>query len=334
MRTRTRRGHVYRRRTTDGSWGRWHAVIDVAGRGQPRRQLTRSFSTQSQAYAWLHDQAAQQSASVSVAQYLTQWLSEQSHLAPSTRATCRGHIGKHLVPVLGHRELAALTTQDVRDLHATLASQGVSPGLSHRVHATLSSALTDAVHAGLLGRNPAVGVKLPRRDPYVAASWRLPQLRLFLRTADGDDLAALWRLAVITGLRRGELLGLRWRDLHLDEGVIRVRMTRTAVAGHVIEGPPKTTRSRRAVAVDDATVRMLRHQRVLAGEEALAAGRTVDGDAWVFTTSDGQPVTPELVSTRFRELVVEARLPVIRFHDLRHLCRRQVKTDHCAATEF
>lgn len=319
MSGRTRRGHVYRRRTLNGSWGQWHAVIDTQPVGAARKQVTRSFPTQTQAYAWLDSQRTTLDAGLTLGEYLPQWLAQQSHLAASTRHTCRGHIANHLIPVLGNRPVAQLTAHDVHHLHQTLTAWGHSPGLIHRVHATLSSALTAAVRDGLVDRNPAHGVTPPRRDVFIGTTWTLLQVRHFLATTRTDEWALLWRLAIITGLRRGELLGLRWCDVDLDAALVQVRFTRCLVGDRVVVGPPKTVRSRRALALDDTTVDMLRQMRVQAQEGALAGGSPLEVQQCLFVTSRGTPLPPARVSGRFKELIEAAGLPPIRFHDLRHI---------------
>ena len=317
---RTRRGHVYRRRTQDGSWGSWHAVIDVGPVGGRRRQMTRSFATQRQAWAWLNSQAAVPgSAGLSVGEFLTGWLPSQQHLALSTRRTVEGHLVNYLLPILGRRPLADLTSRDVQTLHTHMRHDGVSAALIHRVHATLSSALSTAVREGLLARNPARDARPPRRDAFHAEVWTLEQTQAFLAHVVGDRWESLWRLALVTGMRRGELLGLRWRDVDVTEGWCQVRFTRTVVGDQIITGPPKTPGSRRTVSIDKHTRHLLATARQDAEAAALARGQQFDDTSCVFTASADTPLSPAKVSARFKELLDAADLPAIRFHDLRHV---------------
>ncbi len=312
----TRRGHVYRRRTKTGGWTRWYAVVDV-GRGEhgKRQQVTRAFDTRRQAYAWLADQASDEVSGPTVSEFLPVWLSRSGHLRPSTVATYLGHVDNYLVPLLGDVPVGRLGAADVEVLHHGLAAAGVSTALARRVHATLSSALTAAVHDGLLDVNPARRMRLPQADRYQPVVWSASQAGLFLARTNSDELAALWRLALVCGLRRGELLGLRWADVELDTATVRVTTTRVAVGAAVVEGPPKTPRARRLVALDQATVEALRRHR---WHCRRVHGSRIGVQQPVFLDPDGQPLSPAWVSRRFTILATELGLPVIRFHDLRH----------------
>lgn len=308
MTARQRSGHVYRRRTTDGGWSSWYAVVDTDPHDDGRRrQVTRSFTTRAEAYAWLASQPIGGKAGVTLGGWLQQWLDGQEHLRPSTRASYRGHIDKHLTPLLGGMPVAMLTAENVRGLHAALRQQGVSAATTRRIHATLSSALSAAVREGVIPGNPAALVTLPRGNAYRADVWDAGEAARFLHTVRGDALYPLWRLALLTGMRRGELLGLTWDDVDLTTGTLTVRQTRVAVAGQVVTGPPKSRRGVRAIAVDPATVAVLNAYRVRGPRTGV-----------VFHDGNGRPLRPGDVSRRFADLVERAGLPRIRLHDLRH----------------
>jgi integrase len=148
-------------------------------------------------------------------------------------------------------------------------------------------------------------------------TWSAEQVRAFLANVADDRLAALWRLAATTRMRRGEILGLRWRDLALDGAVLSVAQARVRGTDGLTYGPPKTSASRRRVDLDAATVAALRaHRRRQTDERAILP---IDRDQdLVFSRADGLPLDPDGVSGTFDRLQLRARLPHIRFHDLRH----------------
>ena len=318
MAARARRGHVYRRRTTSGGWSAWHAVIDLdRGPDGQRRQTTRSFPTRAEAYAWLAEMNAKSGAEgPSLGQWLTGWADRLGHLRESTAVSYRGHIANYLIPLLGDIPLAELGAGEVEALHEMLAAAGISTALARRIHATLSSALADAERDGLIEHNPCSKVRPPRGQRYEPAVWSSPQAARFLEVTAGDDLAGLWRLALLLGMRRGELLGLRWRDIDLDAGTLTVRTTRTLVGDQVVEGPPKSARSRRVLPLDPRTVEVLgRHWKQQTRQALDGVWGPVE---YVFTDPNGQPLHPAWVSRRFAEILDRLGLPPIRFHDLRH----------------
>lgn len=317
------RGHIYRRQLRDGGWSSWHAVIDVGNDSVgKRRQVTRSFRTRREAQAWLADQAqrrAYRSAGVLLGDWLMSWLPAQRHLRHSTRVTYETHVRKYLIPVLGDTRIDLLRREHLESAHDQWRDWGASEVQVKRIHSTLSSALSAAVREGLAATNAATLVRLKRQASFTATVWTAQQAATFLKHAHEGDLAALWRLALVTGLRRAELLGLRWRDIDLTQGLVTVRTTRTEVAGRMVEGEPKSHRGRRCVVIDTQTRTAMRdhHQRCVT--QALAAGTWLTTDWWVFIRdAQGSALTPALVNRRFDQITREAGVPRIRFHDLRH----------------
>jgi integrase len=314
----TRRGHVYRRKTKAGGWSRWYAVIDAEKEPDGRRrQVTRSFDTRTQAYAWLAEQQnALEVGGPTVAAWLRDWLASRADLRASTVATYVGHIENYLVPLLGGQLLRTLSTEDLVALHEQLAAAGVSTVTARRIHATLSSALSAAVEQGIITNNPTARIRLPKPGRYQAVVWSAEQASRFLAATSRDEHACLWRLALVLGMRRGELAGLRWDDLDLNAGTVTITTTRVAVGATVVEGPPKSARSRRMLPLDPHTVGMLgRHQ---ARQTHHARQDNLGPVSHVFTGEHGQPVTPAWISRRFTEIVQQTSLPRVRFHDLRH----------------
>jgi integrase len=168
------------------------------------------------------------------------------------------------------------------------------------------------VRWGYLAENPADRCDPPkiRADGFVEMqTWGAETLRSFLELARSDRLHPLWLLLAMTGMRRGEALGLRWSDVDLERAQLSVRQTLVPVGSRIVISKPKTARGRRVVALDSVTVAALRKLR----SDSLSGG----GDL-VFLEHDGRPLDPSRVSRRFRKLVARSGLPKIRLHDLRH----------------
>jgi integrase len=197
-------------------------------------------------------------------------------------------------------------------------------GSLQHLHAVLRSALQDAVESGLVERNVAVIAARPLVDPYrdelerSSLVWTGAQLRAFLAHVADHRWRPLWRLAASTGMRRGELVGLRWQDVDLAAPVIRVRRSLSVVDGRVRLKGTKTLRDR-TLGIDRVLVEALRDRRARQDEHRRTADQWPDPWGLVFTDEHGSYIDPAKVTTEFRRLVREAPVPVIRLHDLRHV---------------
>jgi integrase len=272
--------------------------------------------------------------------YLDEW-ADGLRLAPSTVASYRKNIRLHIKPQIGSVPLAALTTERINMLYRELEhtgradyreGEGLSPRTVRYVHTILSAALSAAVKSRppRLGYNPAVAATPPSAKearPPEMHPWTAEQLAVFLAWArENADNYALWHTLAMTGVRRGEALALRWRDIDLDVGTVSIRrsagMVRNAGEGAtVVEGATKSGKPR-PIDLDAATVAVLRARKRERGALALQLARE---DSLVFGDIEGQHRNPEHVSRQFARDVARCRaasaaglLPVIRLHDLRH----------------
>lgn len=262
-----------------------------------------------------------------LAHFLEEWIEGQrAHLKPSTWQSYRLYVDSYIIPRLGSLALQEVTPSGLDAFYAELLQTGrrsQNGGLSARsvrfTHAILRRALSDAVRQNQLARNPAEEASPPKHRTPEMRTWSAEELRRFLERVREDRYFAAWRLAAMTGLRRGEIFGLRWRDLDLEAGRLSVRQTLLSVGSTLTFGTPKTAKGRRSVALDAETVAALRRLKVRQAEERLALeGDWPDHDL-VFTREDGEPVHPDPFSRRwFEKHVKAAGLPRIRFHDLRH----------------
>jgi integrase len=319
--------------------GTWSFVTNVVPGpvGARRQARKRGFATKKEAQEALDElrtgvrkgtyvPASHQSLSA----YLDGWLEglPTSGLRPSTIDGYRRNL-LYVRPTLGGRRLDQLTAGDLDRLYSELLASGLrlrEGGLSPRsvryVHVVISKALGDAVRRGELARNVAEAASPPSAKsarPPEMAWWTPPQLRAFLDFIAGEPLAALIRVAGMTGMRRGEVCGLRWADVDLERGRVHVRQQLTTLNGKLIfSARTKTDRGRRTIDLDPATAAVVRAQRARQAEHRLILGGTYEDHDLVFAHVDGTPLDPESVAKVFDRRVARSGLPRIRFHDLRH----------------
>jgi integrase len=215
--------------------------------------------------------------------------------------------------------LSRLTPQQVQQLYAQKLSAGLSPTTVAHLHAVLHRALGAALRLGLVQRNVTELVDAPHVSPPEMQVLTPEQARIFLQAASTDRLEALYVLAITSGMRLGELLAVKWRDVDLDRGSLQVRAT----LQHTDEGynffQPKTKRSRRHVTLTRGAVEALRRHRARQAEERLLAGAGWKDLGLIFTNTAGGPLHKSNLHFRsFKPLLQAAGLPPIRFHDLRH----------------
>jgi integrase len=254
-----------------------------------------------------------------VAAYLADWLAHaRGRVRPRTYQGYESLIRCHAVPDLGERALRTITPLDLQRLYASVLAQHPSGGTALNLHLVLTQALAQAVRWGILASNPASGAQPPRpRRPETAAV----DAALLGRLLEG--VAGTWvelpaAIAAATGMRRGEVLGLRWADL--DDAWSAAQVNRSLqVSGSTLSfEQPKTRRSRRRVALP-AFIRPYLERGLAdqtARREAAVAGWNEQG--LIVCTDEGQPVNPDTLSSAWRRLLRQARMPAVRFHDLRH----------------
>ena len=254
-----------------------------------------------------------------VAEWLTEWLDQvkaTDGTRPQTVRWYRWLVDKHVSPVIGSVKLDRLTPADVRHLLAELVRADVGNTTVRQAHGLLRNALGDAERLELVPRNVARSVRPPASTKGRVRALTPEEARRLLATAKDERLYGLLVLAVTTGLRRGELLALRWQDVSLDEGVLRVRRTLLRLDGRLVFGEPKSASSVRTVPVPPAARDVLRAHRLLIQAESSAASWQDFG--LVFPSRIGTPIEPTNVNRWFRELRERAGLSWLRLHDLRH----------------
>ena len=224
----------------------------------------------------------------------------------------------HLAPTLGHMKLKALSLAHVQGLYRSKLDSGLSRRTVQLIHTTLHKALKQAVRWGLVPRNVTEAVTSPRPAKKEIHPLTPSEARTLLEAAKGERFEALYVLAISAGLRRGELLGLRWTDVDLERGYVQVRQQLIRTEGGLIFSPPKGGKSR-SVRLAPSTVRALESHRKRQLEEKLRLVGLWKENGLVFTTTIGTPMDGDnLVKRSFKPLMSQTQLPQIRFHDLRH----------------
>ncbi|MEV4908853.1 site-specific integrase [Streptomyces albidoflavus] len=342
-------GTVYQRKDS-----RWEAAGYVLAPGSLRKRIRVYGTTRKEALAKLTEKIAASnrglpipSAQGSVAAYLTYWLENVAvhHLRENTHTRYTACVSRYLVPGLGKKKLTKLTAKNVRTWlnqlrttcqccargidarrdqpHCCAAGQCchklLSPLTLTYIHSVLKSALEHAVREEEIPRNVArnvrTGTPRPRRFEPLTAD----EARQFLAATRGHRLHALFELALHTGLRKGELLGLHWEDLDLNAGTAGIRRTlqRTS-AGGLTTLPTKTRASERRIALPTRCVQSLKLHHEQQQQEREAAGAAWQPNGHVFTTAQGGSIDPTNLTRAFTALLLKAGLRRIRFLDLRH----------------
>jgi integrase len=308
--------------------GRWRAVLDLGWLNGKRHRRYFSGATRREVQAQLdqarrlHDQGTLATGPrQTVEQFLQHWFTEvkRPKVEPGTYERQETILRLHLLPALGKRPLAKLTPQEIQGFYSQKLAAGYAPGSVRQMHAVLSNALNTAVRWDLIPRNPASLVDLPKLTKPEAEVLDAEPARRLLRIAVDDRLEALFVLALTTGMRQGELLGLRWQDVDFEAGLLHVRQKLQRVRRQVLEGPPKTAAGRRTIELSRLGADALRRHRVRQAEERLQCGPAWGRPDLVFTTTSGQPINACTVRNwHFPRLLRRAELPKLTFHRLRH----------------
>jgi integrase len=259
---------------------------------------------------------------LTVGDYLERWLKDVEETV--RRSTFEGYeyaVRPHIAPALGHIKLKDLTPAHLRSFYRDRLESGRAPATVHKLHVVLHKALKAAVADGLIPRNVAAELKLPRITREEIDPLTEKQARLFLEAGRGDRLEALYVLALNTGMRQGELLALKWDDVDLERGVLRVRRTLTHANKAFVLGEPKTKNSRRTIRLTTHAVDALRAHLSRQFQEIEEMGSLYQPGGLIFATKTGTIINPSNLRNRsFKPLLKRAGLPTIRFHDLRHTC--------------
>jgi len=316
------------RKRKDGRWeGRYTAGRDPeTGKTIYKNVLGR---TQAETKAKLK-QAIQENTEVdtiraeqyTVGQWMDVWYENYAKIKvrPSSHQTYKGYIENHIKPNIGSVPLSKLTSLQLQKLYKKLLAKGrvdrieaksqpkgLSPKTVRNINQVISSAMDFAKSQKLIAVNPTDGCALPKLEHQEMKTIPAEQLTSFLREAKESGVFEMYYIELATGLRRGELLGLKWEDLDLQQGSLRVQRQVARINGEVVEAPLKTKNSYRTISLGADAVKILKEQR-----------KKSEGSPYVFPSPTGGPISPDSVLQMLHRVLKRAGLPKVRFHDLRH----------------
>lgn len=257
-----------------------------------------------------------------VGQWMDVWFENYAKIKvrPSSHQTYRGYIENHIKPNIGSIPLNKLTSLELQKLYKKLLGngrverieskkqpKGLSAKTVRNINQIISSALNLAIEQRLILTNPANACALPKLEHREMKTLPVEQLASFLREAKESGVFEMYYIELATGLRRGELLGLKWSDIDLEHGNLRVQRQIVRIDGEIVEAPLKTKNAYRTLPLSTDAVDVLKEQKKKCGNSP-----------YVFPSPTGGPISPDSVLHMLHRVLKRAGLPKVRFHDLRH----------------
>ena len=267
-----------------------------------------------------------EASTLSVDDYLDRWLQNaaKGRVRERTFDDYSDLLKRYVRPALGKTRLCDLRPLDIQNLYTDMQERGLSARTVRYAHAVLNSALKQAVKWLMLSQNPAALVELPKLTRREMAALSVDEAARFLAAASEDRFALMFALALSTGMRPEEFLGLQWKDIDLEKGIATVQ--RALVWRDKKQGwsftEPKTAKSRRNIPLPASIVRALASHKARQGEQRLKAGTKYENHDLAFATRNGAPLMRRnILRSHFRPILEKAGLPAsIRLYDLRHTC--------------
>lgn len=323
------KGHIRER-----SPGKWAIVIDVPDpdTGARRRKWHTFHGTKRQAQtecarliAELDGGMYVEPAKTTVREFFVRWLKhEKANVSPKTHSRYEELLLKNVAPVIGQLTLNKLTAARIDACWSQLLESGrrngnggLSPRTVHHCRRVMLTAMDQALKWDLLKKNPVALTRAPKVERVAMEAYSASQTAILLDELKGTRVFVPALLAALCGLRRGEILSLRWRDVDLAAAVIAVRTSAEQVGTEVRYKETKSGKSR-TVALSSSVVVELRRHRLAQAEEQLKLGLRPDDDAFVVAQIDGRPLKPVSLTHEWTRILAKTSLPRIRFHDLRH----------------
>ncbi len=306
---------------SDESGKRKRIYRNIRGQKQEAQKLLASLLTE------LSNGTYIEPSKITLKEYFLDWMETyvKMNLSPTTIDSYRINIEKHVIPTLGHIKLQELKPMDLQKFYKMKLENGRTDGkggLSARsvryIHRNIHEALEHAVRMQLIPRNVAALVTLPKAKPYKANVYNEKQLLILLEKAMGTDMELAIFLTATLGLRRGELLGLKWSDVDFETGRIRIQNNLVQTQKGSVCKEPKSKSSSRGLDLPEGLVAILKKHHKIQAQNKLKLGAAYDKRDFICCQNNGYPFSPGYYSKKFKTFLEENGLPHIRLHDLRH----------------
>lgn len=259
-----------------------------------------------------------------MADYMNNWLdiAAKPRVREKTYQNYKDIVRLYIIPPLGDTKLSQITPEQIQGVYSMMTDRGLSPKTIRNTHGVLHNALMQAVDWGKLYRNPAELVNLPRQAKKEMQVLTKEEAIQFINTLANSRWEALFSLLITTGMRPGEALALKWRDIDFEGERVTVNRTLTSIGANWRLEEPKTARSRRTIPIPASVVKNLdKHKKKQAAEKLSAQEKEYEDHGFVFAGRTGNPLDKHnIVNRHFKPLLQKAGLPIIRLYDLRHTC--------------
>jgi integrase len=311
----------------DNKTGKYYYVLELGkdSNGKRIQKKKRGFKTKKDAKAALAEAETQLNngtyispSNMTYGEYLEVWFkSKKNNINIQTEKVYDFYLSKFILPGLGKVKLNDLKFMQIQSYINELGEDDLSSETIRKIHSIVHSSLETAIDMELLVKNPSNKIILPKRESLELKVWNEQEISSFLNIAKRDRYFIVYHLGLSTGMRRGEILGLRWKDIDLDKRELQVKQT-LSKDGKMFLPKPKTKASRRIINLPEKTIQSLKKlKRRAENEKKLAGGSYTDYDL-VVCTQLGTPLNPSNLRRSFNRLIKSADVPSIRFHDLRH----------------
>ncbi|MDA1654272.1 site-specific integrase [Bacillus thuringiensis serovar kyushuensis] len=312
----------------DKKTGKYFYIVDIGIdplTGKRKQKKKRGFTTKKEAensltkmLSEVHTGAYVEPSKLLYGEYLECWFNTKKHsVGIQTAKVLKGYLNSRIIPSLGNFKLAKLTSLHMQNYVNSLRDDGLKRGTIEKIIKIIRNSLEHAIDLELISKNVAAKTKLPKSDKEELTVWNEQEVQLFLKVAQDSRYSIVFHMALVTGMRQGELLGLRWKDVDLEKGHLTISQTLSHDGKTFLVGG-KTKSSLRKILLPTSTIAKLKKHRAVVLKEKLSQGEEYQDNDLVICTPSGTPINPANVRRSLNALIKKAAVPKIRFHDLRH----------------